>query len=95
MEWPMAFDRNNFCTYAQVPNAVIMSKRKKDIEIKEGKSTKADFHHGSTTQGGSDFGQGSMQLGKDQKQGSESNSGSNDGEQGWDNEALRRSDERP
>lgn len=70
-----------------------MAKRKKDIEIKEDKPTRAVFHHGSTTQGGSDFGQGSMQLGADHKQGSESNRGSSyDGEQGWDNEALRRSD---
>ncbi|HEY4286783.1 MAG TPA: hypothetical protein VGN00_06755 [Puia sp.] len=68
--------------------------RTKQREIIEDKPSKATFHHGSTTQGGSDFGQGSMQLGKDgNKQGSESNSGSNYGnEKKWNNEALRRKD---
>ena len=65
-------------------------------DIQEGNpKSKATFHHGSTTQGGSNFGQGSLQLGKQaNKQGSESNKGANyDHEQGWDNEALRRKDE--
>ena len=68
---------------------------KNENEVTEGKPTRATFHHGSTTQGGSDFGQGSGQLGKDGgKQGSESNDGANyNGEQGWDNEALRTDDE--
>jgi len=35
----------------------------KQKEVTEDKPTKADYHHGSTTQGGSDFGQGSSQLG--------------------------------
>ncbi|MDP4149100.1 MAG: hypothetical protein Q8927_12735 [Bacteroidota bacterium] len=63
-------------------------------EPKEGKLNRASFHHGSTTQGGSDFGQGSMQMGRyGNAQGSESNEGANyDGEQGWNNEALRRKD---
>jgi hypothetical protein len=71
-----------------------MKKNNRIKDVKEGKPTKADFHHGSTTQGGSDFGQGSMQLGRDaSKQGSESNGGANyDGEQGWSNEALRKED---
>jgi len=66
----------------------------KQKEITEDKPSKATFHTGSTTQGGSNFGQGSMQLGKEgNKQGSESNSGSNYGnEKKWNNEALRRKD---
>jgi hypothetical protein len=66
-------------------------------DIQEGNpKSKATYHHGSTTQGGSTFGQGSTQLGKDgNRQGSESNKGANyDHEQGWDNEALRRDDEK-
>ncbi len=63
-------------------------------EVTEDKPTRAKFHHGSTTQGGSNFGQGSLQLGKDgNKQGSESSSGSSYGnEKKWNNEALRRKD---
>ena len=66
----------------------------KQKEVTEDKPSKAEFHHGSTTQGGSDFGQGSMQLGKESnRQGSESSSGSNYGnEKKWNNEALRRKD---
>ncbi len=66
----------------------------KQKEVAEDKPTKAEYHHGSTTQGGSDFGQGSAQLAKDgNKQGSESSSGSNYGnEKKWNNESLRRKD---
>lgn len=67
---------------------------RKQKEITEDKPTKAEFHHGSTTQGGSNFGQGSSQLGKEgNRQGSESGSGSSYGnEKKWNNEALRRKD---
>ncbi len=66
----------------------------KQKEITEGKPSKATFHHGTTIQGGSNFGQGSSQLGKEgNRQGSESNSGSDYGnEKKWNNEALRRKD---
>jgi hypothetical protein len=66
----------------------------KQKEVIEDKPTKAEFHHGSTTQGGSNFGQGSLQLGKESNnQGSESTSGSTYGnEKKWNNEALRRKD---
>jgi hypothetical protein len=66
----------------------------KQKEVQEGTPNRATYHHGSTTQGGSNFGQGSMQLGKRaNKQGSEGNSGSNYGnEKKWNNEALRRED---
>ena len=73
----------------------------KDQDIKEGNpKSKASYHYGSTTQGGSNFGQGSMHLGKKEiykyKQGSESNKGSNySNERGWNNEALRRHDDKP
>jgi hypothetical protein len=51
-------------------------KDKEQKEVMEGTPTRAEFHHGSTTQGGSNFGQGSAQLGKEgNKQGSESNTG--------------------
>ena len=69
---------------------------KQNNDIQEGNpKSKATFHHGSAVQGGSNFGQGSIQLGKDgNRQGSESGKGANYGnEQGWDNEALRRKDE--
>jgi hypothetical protein len=71
-----------------------MKKKKGQKEVGEGKPTRADIHHGSATQGGSDFGQGSLQLGnKTVKQGSESNDGANyDSETGWNNEALRSED---
>ncbi len=46
--------------------------------VTEGEQGKVDPGHGSTTQGGQNFGQGSQDLGKDSiKQGSESSSGSN------------------
>ncbi|MBS1662742.1 MAG: hypothetical protein JST68_16985 [Bacteroidetes bacterium] len=66
----------------------------KQNEITEDKPTRATFHHGSTTQGGSNFGQGSIQLGRNaNKQGSESTTGSDYGnEKKWNNEALRRKD---
>lgn len=73
--------------------------RKKDHaetppEVREDKPNRAEFHHGSTTQGGSDYGQGSSELGKEpNRQGSESNDGANyANERGWNNEALRRED---
>jgi len=65
-------------------------------DIQEGNpKSKAKYHHGSTIQGGSNSGQGSLQLGKQaNRQGSESNKGANyDQEQGWNNEALRRKDQ--
>ena len=67
----------------------------KQKEVKEDKPNRASFHHGSTTQGGSDFGQGSNDLpNRSLHQGSESNDGSDyANEQGWDNEMLRRSDD--
>lgn len=54
----------------------------------------AESHPGSTTQGGSNFGQGSNDLGKySDKQGSEENAGANySNEQGWNNEVLRTED---
>jgi hypothetical protein len=63
-------------------------------EIREDKPNRADFHHGSTTQAGSDYGQGSHDLpDQENRQGSESNEGANyDHEKGWKNEALRRED---
>lgn len=66
----------------------------KPNEDREATNSRAAFHHGSTTQGGSNFGQGSYQLGKDaNRQGSEGNSGSDYGnEKRWNNEALRRED---
>jgi hypothetical protein len=71
-----------------------MESNKTTQEIKEDRPNRAEIHHGSTTQGGSNFGQGSQDLGnKSIKQGSESNKGSNyDSEEGWNNEALRRKD---
>ena len=66
----------------------------KQKEVQEGTPNRATYYHGSTTQGGSNFGQGSMQLGKRaNKQGSEGNSGSNYGnEKKWNNEAQRTED---
>jgi len=66
----------------------------KQKEVQEGTPNRAEHHHGSTTQGGSNFGQGSSELGKQaNRQGSEGNSGSNYGnEKKWNNEALRRKD---
>lgn len=69
-------------------------KDKKTTVITEDRPNRASYHHGSTTQGGSNYGQGSMQLGRNaNKQGSEGTSGSNyDNERGWNNEALRSDD---
>jgi len=69
-------------------------KKNKKHPVTEDKPTRADIHTGSTTQGGSNFGQGSVQLGNDSiKQGSELNKGSNyEDEQNWNNEALRSED---
>src|ERR1700749_444162 len=60
-------------------------------DIKEGTNNRADYHHGSTVQGGSNYGQGSLQLGKNaDHEGSESNNGANyENEKGWNSEALR------
>lgn len=62
--------------------------------IREGKPNRADFHHGSTTQAGSNYGQGSHDLPDEgNRQGLESNEGANyDNEKGWNNEALRKED---
>jgi hypothetical protein len=66
--------------------------RKKDI--KEAKPTRASFYHGSTTQGGPDFGQGSSQLGKASfKQGSESRKKTEGSESGLNDEGLKRKEE--
>lgn len=64
----------------------------KPKDVQEGKPNRATFHHGSTTQGGSNYGQGSDDLPKQSnKQGSESNDGSNyANEKGWNAEMLRR-----
>ena len=69
-------------------------KQNKTPEVREDRPSRADFHHGSTTQGGSNFGQGSNDLDKHAiRQGSEANDGASyDNERGWDNEALRRED---
>jgi hypothetical protein len=66
----------------------------KENPVQEGKPSKSNIHPGSTTQGGSNFGQGSSQLGKKAiHQGEEKSDGSSyDNEAGWDNEALRNSD---
>jgi hypothetical protein len=72
-----------------------LDNNRKQKDIKEGTPNRAEFHHGSTTQGGSDFGQGSADLGRQDanRQGSEANSGSNYGnEKRWNNEALRKED---
>lgn len=71
-----------------------MKKNKRLPEPREDRPSKADFHHGSSTQGGSNYGQGSQDLGnKSIKHGSESNDGSNyDNEEGWNNEASRKDD---
>jgi len=71
-----------------------MKNTNKKHPVTEDKPTRATTRHGSTTQGGSNFGQGSLQLGnKSIKQGSESGDGANyEDEQGWNNEALRSED---
>ena len=70
-------------------------KDKKSTTITEDRPNRASYHHGSTTQGGSNYGQGSMQLGRNaNKQGSEGSSGSSyNNERGWNNEALRSGEE--
>jgi hypothetical protein len=56
---------------------------------------KATHHVSSTTQGGSNFGQGQSSLG-DQQQGTEKSAGSDyENEQGWNNEAPRMEDIQP
>ena len=79
------------CHKCEVMKKKSLTKQK---EVQEGTPNRAEWHHGSTTQGGSDFGQGSMQLGRNaNRQGSEGNSGSDYGnEKRWNNEALRRKD---
>jgi hypothetical protein len=70
------------------------------MQKKNGMKKKADkekkvVHVSSTTQGGSNFGQGQSSLGK-QQQGTEKGSGSSyENEQGWNNEALRSEDLQP
>lgn len=63
-------------------------------EVREDKPNRADYHHGSTSQAGSNYGQGSNDLpDQENRQGSESNDGANyDHEKGWTNEALRKED---
>ena len=63
--------------------------------MKKKESKTAIVHTGSTTQGGSNFGQGQSSLGN-QQQGTEKGRGSNyENEQGWNNEALRSEDIKP
>ncbi|HEY2349324.1 MAG TPA: hypothetical protein VGH64_09920 [Puia sp.] len=70
-----------------------MTRKSTGPKVSEGKPSRASFHPGSTTQGGSDFGQGATSLGDAKKQGSEKNDGADYGnESGWNNEALRTSD---
>ncbi len=66
----------------------------KERPVQEGKPSRAEIHPGSTTQGGSNFGQGSSQLGKKAiHQGEEKSDGSDyENEEGWDNESLRSSE---
>lgn len=63
-------------------------------EIREDRPSRADFHHASTSQAGSNYGQGSNDLpDQENRQGGESNDGANyDHEKGWKNEALRKED---
>jgi len=70
-----------------------MQKNKKH-PVLEDKPNKTEIHPGSTTQGGSNFGQGSTQLGNSSiGQGSELNKGASyEGEEDWNNEALRMED---
>ena len=67
----------------------------KQKEVLEDKPSRASYGHGSTVQGGSNYGQGSSDLpNRANKQGSESGPGSNyANEKGWKNEALRRKDD--
>jgi hypothetical protein len=63
--------------------------------MKKNENKKRVVHTGSTTQGGSNFGQGQSSLGNPQ-QGTEKGRGSNyENEQGWNNEALRSEDIMP
>ena len=66
----------------------------KEKPVQEGEPSKAEIHPGSATQGGSNFGQGSSQLGKKSiHQGEEKTEGASyENEEGWNNEALRNSD---
>lgn len=62
------------------------------MEKKDKKDQARVVPSGSTTQGGSNFGQGQTSLGN-QRQGEEKGKGSNyENEQGWNNEALRSED---
>ena len=67
----------------------------KQKEVREDKPNHASFGHGSTVQGGSNYGQGSSGLPNHaNRQGSESGQGSNYGnEKGWNNESLRQKEE--
>lgn len=69
-------------------------KKKSGHHPKEDQPTRTTIPVKSTTQGGSNFGQGSSQLGRQSlKQGGTANKGANyEDEQGWNNEALRRED---
>jgi hypothetical protein len=73
---------------------IMKAKKKNHNHPQEDQPTRSTLHPGSTTQGGSNFGQGSSQLSKDSyKQGNKAGKGSNyEHEQGWNNEALRRED---
>ncbi len=68
--------------------------KKKETIIHEDKAHCCFIRPKSAVQGGSNFGQGSSQLGKKSyTQGRTANTGSNyDNEQGWNNEALRLDD---
>jgi len=72
----------------------LVKKSKREKEIKEAKPNRASFRHGSTTQAGPDFGQGSSQLGNASfKQGSESRKGIEGNEPGLNEEGLKRKEE--
>lgn len=59
--------------------------KKRPIEEENGDQGRPAYHPGSTTQGGSNYGQGSYQLGKAaNKQGSEMNRGVNYGNEHTD-----------
>ena len=68
--------------------------KNKTKKVREDQPNRAEFHHGSTSQAGSDYGQGSNDLGKHaDRQGSETSEGSDySNEKGWKNEALRKED---
>jgi hypothetical protein len=73
---------------------MMKKKSPKQNTVQEDKPNRVAGYHGSTTQGGSNFGQGSLQLGNNSiAQGAESNTGASyNGEEGWNNEALRKED---